>query len=159
MAITGRSSDRCGHGVVAVDPVEHGQYADPEGEEFVTLALHLPVGHVEQVAVPERGGLDLRSTGLTSRLVTTARRRATRRVDVRKAPPQHRSVLDGLSWPKNVASCRSSEVTNSVTQATWFEYEYASWSTGLSERPKPMRSGTMTRCPAATSVGTIVRYR
>ncbi|COY42042.1 Uncharacterised protein [Mycobacterium tuberculosis] len=30
---------------------------------------------------------------------------------------------------------------------------------GLSERPKPIRSGASTRCPAAESGGIMVRYR
>ena len=58
-----------------------------------------------------------------------------------------------------VASRRSSSSTRARTSSVWRSYEYHSMSGGLSERPKPARSGAMQRKPASRTGGITLRHR
>jgi len=67
------------------------------------------------------------------------------------SPPQ--------SCTTSVTRVRSSASMKRISMPRWKLNVYTASSTGLSERPKPKRSGATTRWPAAVNTGIIFRYR
>ena len=68
-----------------------------------------------------------------------------------KMPPQ--------SWQTSRMFCRSSFSMNASSIPRCRSKPWSLSAAGLSERPKPIRSGTTTRSPAAVNSGSMCRYR
>ena len=77
---------------------------------------------------------------------------ATTRLN-RSGPPARtpRPMGPPQSCTTSVMRPRSRAATRRAVQSMWFWKVYASRSVGLSDRPKPIRSGAMTQWPAAAS--------
>src|SRR4051794_6276365 len=77
----------------------------------------------------------------------------------RASTATRRPIGPPQSCTTTVAPCRSSSSKSASIASVWRSYVYHSRSSGLSERPKPGRSGAMQRKPASRTGGMTLRHR